>query len=180
MRLWKRNTNATGVHSKPLIAGDCLGQLFVSGDQTREDRAISQIKLNTVDNGGFRKCVCVFFHLGCADGNCKQCNIYGDWQTNTKVMKVIIDELTKLKAPSVIECVEGPSAPNLRCTNTIPTCKRRKMLPDMRRRHPEKAAGADLCYKEQMLNDPNPLSIDIKNSRVVDSANPTVVPVQSH
>jgi hypothetical protein len=54
----EKNTNATGIRSKSLNTGDCLGQLFVSGDQTRE---ISQIKLNTVDNGGFRKYVCGFF-----------------------------------------------------------------------------------------------------------------------
>jgi hypothetical protein len=54
------------------------------------------------------------------------------------------------------------------------------MLPDMRRRHPEKAAEADLRLKEKMLSDPNPLSIDIKSSRREDSPIPTVVPVQSH
>ena len=103
-----------------------------------------------------------------------------DWQTNMEVMKVIVDELTEPKAPSAIKCVEGPSAPNPRRTNTIATHKRRKMLPDIRRKHPKEAAGADLRYKEQMLSDSNPLSIDVKNPRRVDSANPTVVPVQSH
>ena len=33
---------------------------------------------------------------------------------------------------------------------------------------------------KEMLSDPNPLSIDNKNYTGVDSANPTVVPVQSH
>ena len=50
----------------------------------------------------------------------------------------------------------------------------------MRRTHPKVAARADLRYKkEEMLSDPNPLSIDNKNYTGVDSANPTVVPVQS-
>ena len=71
----EKNTNATDVHGKSLNDGDCLGQLYRSGNKTRE---ISQIKLDTVDNGGFRKCVCGYFHLGRADGNCKQCKNHGD------------------------------------------------------------------------------------------------------
>jgi hypothetical protein len=169
-----KNTNATGVRSKSLNAGDCLGQLFRSGDQTRE---ILQINLDTVDSGVLRKCVCGFSHTGRADGNCKECKSHRDWQTNMRVMKVIIDELTKPKAPSAIECVEGSSAPSPQRTISVQNRRRRQMLPDMRRRHPEKAAEANLRLKEQMLSDPNPLSIDIKNSRGVDSTNPTVVPV---
>ena len=45
------------------------------------------------------------------------------------------------------------------------------------------AARAALRYKKEekeMLSDPNPLSIDNKNSMGVDSENPTLVPVQSH
>ena len=95
-------------------------------------------------------------------------------------MKVIIDELTKPKASFAIECVEGSSAPNPRGTNTIPTRKRRPMPPDMRRRHPELAAEADLRRNEQGLSDQNPLSIDIKNFGGEDSAIPTVVPVKLH
>ena len=85
-------------------------------------------------------------------------------------MEVIIDELTKPKGPSAKEYVEGLSAPNPRRTNTIPTRKSRPMLPDMRRRHPELAAEADLRRNEQGLNDQNPLSIDIKDFRGEDSA----------
>ena len=131
----EKNTNATGVVSKSLHDGDCLGQLNRSDDHTSEIK-ILQINPDTVDSGVLRKCVCGFFHSGRADGNCKECKSHGDWQTNPEVIKVIIDVLTEPKAPS--------------------------------------------GYKEQMLSDPNPLSIDIKNSSGVDSANPTVVHVQSH
>jgi hypothetical protein len=58
----EKNTNATGVVSKSLHDGDCLGQLNRSDDHTSEIK-ILQINPDTVDSGGFRKCVCGLFSL---------------------------------------------------------------------------------------------------------------------